>query len=130
MQNLTVEGKIAILKTLAISKIIHFSNRNYQQTKQNTKKFIWNKNNPEIKHSTLCNKYENGGLKNMDILSKVISLQYFWIKRLYDISSHPWKIIPSYLIDTYLGKIVKFHSNLSIPANKIKRLENNKLNIK
>ena len=102
MQNLTVEGKIAILKTLAISKIIHFSNRNYQQTKQNTKKFIWNKNNPEIKHSTLCNKYENGGLKNVDILSKVISLQYS--------------------ILSYLRKIVKFHSNLSIPANKIKRL--------
>ena len=57
----------------------------------------------------------------MDVLSKVISLQCSWIKRLYDNSSHPWKIIPSYLIDTYLGKNFKFHSNLSIPANKIKR---------
>ena len=122
MKNLTVEEKITIFRTLAISKIIHLSNRNYQRTKQNTKKNIWNKNNPEIKHSTLCNKYENGGLKNVDILSKVISLQYSWIKRLYDISSHPWKTMPSYLIDTYLGKIVKSHSNLSIPANKIKRL--------
>ena len=43
-------------------------------------------------------------------------------KKLYDNSSHPWKIIPSYLIDTCLGKKFKFHSNLGIPANKIKRL--------
>ena len=57
----------------------------------------------------------------MDILSKVISLQCSWIKRLYDNSSHPWKIIISYLIDTYIRKNFKFHLNLGIPANKIKR---------
>ena len=76
---------------------------------------------PKIKHSTLCNKYENGGLKNVDILSKVISLQCSWVKRLYDNLSHPWKIIPSHLINTYLEKNLKFHSNLCIQANKIKR---------
>ena len=57
----------------------------------------------------------------MDILSKVISLQCSWVKRLYDNSSHPWKIIPSHLINTYLGENFKFHSNLCTPANKIKR---------
>ena len=57
----------------------------------------------------------------MDILSEVISLQWTWIKRLYDNSSHPWKIIPLYLVDTYLSNSLKFHSNLGIPANKMKR---------
>ena len=61
-----------------------------------------------------------------------LSLQYFILKMetccisfkkymIYDNSSHPWKIIPSYLIDTYFGKIFKFHSNLGILAKKIKR---------
>ena len=36
-------------------------------------------------------------------------------------SSHHWKIILSYLIDTYIGKNFKFHSNLDIPANKLNR---------
>ena len=79
----------------------------------------WNGNNPKIKQFTLCNKYENGGLKDEDILSKVISLQCSWIKQLCNNSSHPWNIILSYLIDTYLRKKFKFHSNLGIPANKI-----------
>ena len=127
MQNSTLEEKNTIFKTLAISKIIHFSlvtnvpMQIINELNKIQKEFTWNGSNPKIKHSTLCNKYENGGLKNVDILSKVISLQCSWIKRLYDNSSHPWKIIPSHLIDTYLGKNFKFHSNLCIPANKIKR---------
>ena len=48
------------------------------------KELIWNGNNPKIKHSTLNNTYENGGLKNVDIVSKVISLQHSGIKQLYD----------------------------------------------
>ena len=127
MRNLTLEGKIIIFKTLAISKIIHFSlvtnvpTQIINELNKMQKEFIWKGSNPKIKHSTLCNKYENGGLKNADVLSKVISLQCSWIKRFYDNSSHPWKIIPSHLIDTYLGKYFKFHSNLCISANKIKR---------
>ena len=50
--------------------------------------FIWNGNNSKIRHSNVCNKCENGGLKNVDILSKVISLQCSCIKWLYDNSSH------------------------------------------
>ena len=121
------EGKITIFKTLAISKIIHLSlvtnvpTQIIKELNKIQKEFIWNGSNPKIKHSTLCNKYENGGLKNVDILSKVISLQCSWVKRLCDNSSHSWKIIPSHLINTYLGKSFKFHANLCMPANKIKR---------
>ena len=116
MRSLTVEGKITIFKTLAISKTIHLSLATNAPTEiinelnKIQKQFIWNGNNPKIKHSTLCNKYENGGLKNVDILSKVISFQCSWIKPLYDNSSHPWKIIPSYLIDSHLRKYFKFYS--------------------
>ena len=126
MRNLTLEEKITIFKTLAISKIIHLSlvtnvpTQIIKELNKIQKEFIWNGSNLKNKHSTLCNKYENGGLKNVDILSKVISLQCSWVKRLYN-SSHSWKIILSHLINTYLGKNFKFHSNLCIPANKIKR---------
>ena len=106
MRNLTVNGPMEI--TNELNKI--------------QKEFIWNVKNPRIKHSTFCNKYKNGGLKNVDIFSKVISLQFASIKRLYNNSSHPWKIIPFCLIDTYLEKNFKFHSNIGIPANKIKSL--------
>ena len=44
------------------------------------KDFIWNIIKPKIKHSTLCNKYENNGLNNVNVLFKDISLQCSWIK--------------------------------------------------
>ena len=75
MRNLTLEGKITIFKTLAISKIIHLSlvtnvpTQIIKELKKIQKEFIWNGSNSKIKHSTLCNKYENGGLKNVDVLS-------------------------------------------------------------
>ena len=107
IRNLTMEGKITISKTLAISKIVNLSLVSNVPTEiinklnKIQKEFICNGNNPKIKHSILHNKYENGGLKNVDILYKVISLQCSWIKRLFDNSSHPWKIKP-FLIDLIL----------------------------
>ena len=50
--------------------------------------FIWKGKNSKIKNSTLCNDYEYGGLKNVDIFSKVVSLQCSWIKRLFNSNFH------------------------------------------
>ena len=79
------------------------------------KEFLWKRKIPKIKNTTLCNDFENGGLKNVDIISKIISLQCSWIKRLFDKNFHQWKIIPLHLIRKYLGKNFKFHSNLALP---------------
>ena len=76
--------------------------------------FIWKRKNPKIEYSTLCNDYEYGGLRNVDIFSKVAILQCSWIKRLFDNNFHQWKLIPLYLIRQYLGKNFKFHSNLEL----------------
>ena len=124
IRNFSVEGRITIFKTLAMSKIIQLFLVTTAPTKiinklnKIQKELVWNGSNSKIKHSTLCSKYENGNLKNVDILSKVINLQCSWMKWLYDNLSHPWKTISSWLIYAYLRKNIKFHSNLDILANK------------
>ena len=75
---------------------------------------MWETCNPKIKYDTLCKNYENGGLKNVDIMYKVESLQCSWIKRLCDDNSHNWKVIPLYIITQKLGKKLLFHSNLEV----------------
>ena len=59
-----------------------------QELTKTRKEFIWRTRNSKIKHDTLCENYENGGLKNFDIMYKVVSLQCSWIKPLYDNNSH------------------------------------------
>ena len=118
MRNLTLQGKITIFKTLAISKIVHLAlvlpvpSSVIKELNKIQQNFIWSGKNSKIKHGTLCNDYENGGLKNVDIESKMISLRCSWVKRLYDESFQEWKVIPNYLITKALGDNFRFHSNL------------------
>ena len=99
-QNLTLEERIVVFKSLAISKIIFQALIAPVQThvikalETIETSFLWNNSNPKIKHKTLCKRYENGCLKNVDIQNKVNSLQSLWVKRLYDDCFHEWKIIP------------------------------------
>ena len=99
MRDLLIAGKIAVFKYFAISKTVHLvlvkriPNSIKQELSKIQKEFIWKTRNPKIKHDTLCKNYENGGLKNVDITYKKVSLQCSWIRRLYDNNSHNWKVI-------------------------------------
>ena len=116
MRKLTPEGKIVIFKTIAISKFVfqafittvpkHVVN---ELKKKIQMAFFLNNSSPNIKHKTLCSDSKAGGLKNVDIPNKIIALQSFWIRRLYDNSCHEWKLIPLYLIEKSFGTLLKFH---------------------
>ena len=75
------EGRIIIFKTLAISKIVYLvfltviPNSLIEELQKLQKTFIWHCSHPNISHKTLCNNFENGGLKHVNISSKSINLQ-------------------------------------------------------
>ena len=53
--------------------------------------FIWSGKKAKIKHSTLIGDFNQGGLKKVDIVTKIQSLQLSWIRRLLDDNFHPCK---------------------------------------
>ena len=122
MRQLTTKGKILIFRTLVktLAKSCTFAlvkdvpSTRIAQLDKIQKQFVWKNGNPKLKHTTLCDKYEKGRLKNEDIFFKITILQCSWVKILYDDSFHAWKVILLFLIKNYLGKNVLFHSNLSI----------------
>ena len=77
-RNLSLSGKITVFKSLAFSKIIFISYLNEVPTtiikkiEQIQRDFIWNGKKAKIKHTTLINDYEEGGLKDIDIESKFV----------------------------------------------------------
>ena len=83
------------------------------------KNFLWNDSKPKIKDYTLCKCYKEGGLKNVDVHCKILSLKFSWMKRLYDDSFHEWKIIPLRLIKNVFGEHFVLHSNLSFKASAV-----------
>ena len=125
MRKLALEEKITIFKSLAISKIVYLAllttipNSVIEELTQIRKIFLWGNKKPKIKYCTLCNKYKDDGLKNIDTVHKVVSLKCSWVKRLCNESFHEWKLTPLHYIKKYdVGKEFKFHSNVKIP-NKI-----------
>ena len=125
-RSLNLEGKITVFKSLALSKIIHLAlvkaipNTTVEEVNKIQKNFIWNNSKPKIKNCILSGSYLDGGLKNVNIKAKIISLQCSWIKRLFNNNSHNWKIIPLGFINKYLGNNFKFHSDLQIDSKYVK----------
>ena len=107
MRNQSLLGKIGIFKTLAFSKITHLTlatsatSSTIDLLNKIQKDFLQDNKNAKIKHTTLCCDYADGSLKSVDIFSKIVSLQYSCVRRLFDKNLHQWKLIPLYLIQKY-----------------------------
>ena len=83
------------------------------------KQFLWGAKKPKIQHKTLIGSYENGGLKSVDIKTKIYALQLSLVKRLFDKNDHAWKLIPKHLLKMYYGSDEIFFPNTNLQISTI-----------
>lgn len=88
-RNLTLYGKISIIKTLALAKLVHIlsiipdpGDTYMKEIETCFYKFLWNEKNGNIKRTTMIQDFKNGGLKMIDIRCFAHALKVAWIKRL------------------------------------------------
>ena len=103
-RNLTLFGKILIIKSLGLSQIVYAaSNVNVPNEITYTIKnkifgYLWNnkKDKIMIKRRSIYQDYDKGGIRmtNVDIMIKASRLA--WIPRLLNPNSLNWKSIPDY----------------------------------
>ena len=116
MRGLSLLGKVQIFKALGISKIQYAASVAYvpkrviQELERLKKIFLWNSGRVEIKHSTLINEYEDGGIKNVDIEARLKATKLTWVRRLCDDNHHACKIIPINYLALPYGDL-SFHRN-------------------
>ena len=115
---LTLGGKTQIFKSLIESKPVYIATmktvpKHVVDSMQTLHRyFIWNSKKPKIKHSTLIGDYSDGGLKDIDLTSKLESLKFSWIKRLRDTTDfHPWKVLANLILKSVGGSSI-FHLTL------------------
>ena len=128
-RNLTIIGKILILKTFGISLFIHLIN-SIGITPQKIKKinqimfhFLWKKPGKEgrvtekVKRSVLCNNLSEGGLKmiNLDLFQTGFLLK--WGENLINKEEKEWKTSAKKFFVS-LGGISAFKSNASLNQHK------------
>ena len=81
--------------------------------------FIWDKKPDKINRKILCQNYNNGGLKMIDIKTFVLSLKASWVKRILDKDNNgQWKQI-------YLNKLKNYGGELLFECNCTKNEINN-----
>ena len=99
-RDLSLLGRILIAKSLGISNLIYSLSNSSADTntineiQKITNYFIWNNRPPKIKHSTLINDFDKGGLRAPDIQCMQKSLRLVWIGRI--IQERKWSTVTNY----------------------------------
>ena len=99
-RDLTMQGRILILKTLALSQVVYLlSSLGVPQWVVNEinkefHSFVWKYKRDKISRKVLVNEIEMGGLKMIDFKSFCLAAKAVWCQRLYYSSNETWAIIP------------------------------------
>lgn len=118
MRNLTLAGKILLIKTFALSKfiylasVVHIPDAIIQELEKTIYKFLWNGGNGFIKKTTIIGDLAVGGLKMIDLKSSFAAQKTKWIN-FYFTTSAPWKLMFDSFFAPYGGNLI-FHCNLDI----------------
>jgi len=114
-RKLTLIGKINIVKTLALSKLIfNSSNLNLPKNLPDTItsmifNFIWQGKPPKIERMTIVGEKNKGRLKMVDFEVMNTALKFAWIKRICQNSDSSWK--------TLIAHFFREHGGLSFLLN-------------
>lgn len=115
-RQLSLIGKIVILKSLAISKLIYVVSSEHVPTNYITKiqdiiqKFLWSNGPSKIKLKVLQQPVKDGGLKAPNFEHQIIALRTMWIKRLLSESNSNWKHVSNAFFSDYFRLKDVFHS--------------------
>ena len=108
-RDLSLIGKITILKSLAFTKITYQCGvlvpppKYIELISDIAYSFVWQNKPNKIKRKTLIADYENGGMKMLDIESFLKAQKAMWAKRLCSKETASWKAIPNFFFNWLLG---------------------------
>ena len=119
-RNLTVLGKIVIIKSFALPKLIYpfmmLPNPKEEVLQDITRtlyNFLWNSNTDKISRKIIVQDIENGGLKMINIPFFLNALKASWVKRILDNNNNGlWKTTYTKLLEP-LGGTFFFNCNCS-----------------
>ena len=111
-RHLTLFGKITVIKSLALHKLIYvasilpYDDLIIKTVNNLIFKFLWDGKKDKIRRTIIINKIENGGLNMIDFECQMKALKAAWIPRLYE-KNNMFNKIPYFFFD-------KLASNLDI----------------
>ena len=113
-RNLTIYGKICIIKSIALSKLVHLftavpnpPDTFFTRMQNICFNFIWSGKSERIKRTTLYNTFEKGGFKVPNIKHFCMAQKIGWVKRLLnDQCNAKWKTLFQSTVRKYGGNMI------------------------
>jgi hypothetical protein len=108
-RDLSLIGKITILKSLAFSKVLYQCSvmsapQDFIDYINDTAyNFVWQNKPEKVRRLTLISNYEDGGLKMLDINSFLKAQKAMWVKRIVSADNASWKALPRLFLKALLG---------------------------
>ena len=111
-RNLSISGKLCIIKTYLVSQLVYIMQSLAIPDKVlntiNTIlfRFLWKKKDTnqkafeKVKRNTLCNDYDKGGIKMINIIDMQNSFLISWLNKLYFSNHQKWTYYPNYIFST------------------------------
>ena len=118
-RDLSLYGKITIVKTLGLLKLIfvsaciHTPPHYIDITNKLITDFVWNNKKPKIKRDMLIGPKERGGLDLTEFESTSKSLQTAWVQRMKKGVEDQWMAIPSFYLKNVGGPFI-FHCDYDV----------------
>ena len=123
-RNITPMGRITVLKSLILSKVIHIlqslptpSTCTMKEIDKLSFDFIWKKKRHEVSKTTLCLNWDKGGLDMFNLNEFDMSLKLTWLRK-YLTQSPDWsEFVTFYKIDHLLWTGPNYHKTLTAIQN-------------
>ena len=109
-RNLTIIGRVLIIKTLLISQIVHLimfcSVPKYVVSKLEKiiYQFLWNSKVDKVKRNVITKGYDDGGIRMINIQNLIFSFRLRWLSRTVNDTVGCWKEFALFYLET-LGDI-------------------------
>ena len=119
-RDLSLVGKIQIIKTFGISQIQYIMNMVTPTTemlktiKKLLNNFLWGSNVNKIKHTTMIAEYDKGGLKMPDVESILYAQRLMWARRYFSTEHRPWKVFFEWQFEKIGGLSVFQNTSIAI----------------
>ena len=110
-RGLSIYGKVTIIKSLLISKLVYVSSllptpaSIIKQVNHIIYTFLW-KGKDKVTRLSAINDFEGGGIKMIDIDSMIKALRLAWLNRIFNNNESTWKIYLMHLLKDVGGSFI------------------------
>lgn len=100
-RELTFQGRILIIKTLALSQVVYLTSSLctpiwvINEINKEFYSFVWKYKRDKISRKVLINELDAGGIRMIDFKTFCVAMKAVWATRLYKSKNETWTIIPN-----------------------------------